>query len=264
MIWKIVLYVLVGYVAIGALAVVFQRRMLYLPTTARLSEDRIIEEGLRSWPSPEDFRGFIGSGDTADPRGTVIVFHGNAGAAHDRDYYARALSAQNLRVILAEYPGYGGRAGHPSEDVLVADALETIRLAHREYGEPLFLWGESLGGGVVSSAVGTTDVPIEGVVLFLAWDSLPSLAQTHYWFLPARWLTLDKYNNTENIQGYEGKVAVVLAEHDEVVPVRHGKRLYDSIAATKRLWLFEKTRHNEFPIAPDLPWWQEVVTFISQ
>lgn len=264
MIWKVGLYFLLGYVAISALAFVFQRRMLYLPTTTRLPEARITAAGLRYWPSVEGSRGLLGSEDPVDPRGTVIVFHGNAGAAHDRGYYARALSSQNLRVILAEYPGYGGRAGRPSENVLVADALETIRLAHREYGEPLFLWGESLGGGVVASAAGKTDVPIAGVVFFLTWDSLSNVAQTHYWFLPARWLIRDRYDNADNIQGYEGRVAVVLAEHDEVVPVQHGKRLYDSITATKRLWMFEGARHNEFPVAPELPWWQEVVTFISQ
>ena len=264
MIWKILLYALAGYVALSFIAFIFQRKMLYLPNVIQLSEERAMEEGLLYWPSFDHFQGFICHGEPVDAKGTIIVFHGNAGTAHDRSFYAKALSIQNLRVILAEYPGYGGRAGHPSEDVLVKDALETIRLAYQEYGEPLFVWGESLGGGVVSRAVGITDIPIKGMVLFLPWDSLPDLAQTHYWFLPARWLILDKYNNIDNLQGYEGNIAVVLAEHDEVVPVRHGKRLYESITAKKKLWLFEDARHNEMPVEAELHWWTEVIAFISQ
>ncbi len=264
MIWKILLYALTGYVMLCSIVFMIQRKMLYLPNEIQLAEERVINEGLLYWPSFENFQGFISNREQGDTKGTIIIFHGNAGAAYQRSFYVNALSIQNLRVVLAEYPGYGGRAGKPSEDVLVKDALETIRLAHQEYGEPLFVWGESLGGGVVSSAVSKTDVPIKGVVLFLPWDSLPNLAQTHYWYLPARWLILDRYNNIENLQAYEGNIAVVLAENDEIIPVRHGKRLYDSITANKKLWLFEDARHNEMPVAAELHWWKEVIEFISQ
>ena len=198
-----------------------------------------------------------------DTKGTVIVFHGNAGTAFHRSFYARALSRQNYRVILAEYPGYGGREGRKSEQVLVKDALDTIRLAAQEFGEPLIVWGESLGSGVVSSAVAETDTQIEGVVLFLPWDTLPKLAQKHYWYLPTRWLVLDKYNNVENLKGFDGRIAVLLAEDDKIVPIEHGKTLYDSIAAEKKLWVFEGARHNYVPVAPDLHWWKEVMKFIS-
>lgn len=39
------------------------------------------------------------------------------------------------------------------------------------------------------------------------WDSLPALAQTHYPILPARWLVRDRYDNVENLRGYESNVA---------------------------------------------------------
>jgi alpha-beta hydrolase superfamily lysophospholipase len=264
MIWKTLFYALIGYVILCSLVFLFQRNLLYLPSKIKLSEEYAIAAGLRYWPSFEKFRGFSSQGEQDDAEGTVIVFHGNAGAAYHRSFYVDALSIQNMRVILAEYPGYGGRAGQPSEDVLVKDALETIRLAHQEFGDPLYLWGESLGCGVVSSAVKKTDVPIRGVALFLTWDSLPDVAQTHYWFFPARWLVLDKYNNVDNLQGFEGNIAVVLAGNDEVVPVQHGKNLYESLTAKKKLWIFEGTRHNEVPVSAELRWWKEVISFLAE
>ena len=263
MIWKILLYALIGYVALCSLVFIFQRKTLYLPMGNQLSEEGALKAGLVYWPSFDEFQGFI-SQEPVDPEGTVIVFHGNAGAAYHRDYYVKALSLQGLRVILAEYPGYGGRAGNPSETVLVEDALGIIEHAYQEFGEPLFLWGESLGAGVVSGAVRKTEVPIKGVVMFTPWDSLPNLAQTHYPYLPARWLVLDKYDNVENLQEFEGNIAVVLAGNDEVVPVKHGKKLYESITAKKKLWLFEYVTHNEMPIEAELHWWKEVVAFISE
>jgi len=258
------LYMLTGYMALCILVFVMQRKLLYLPTRIQLSETRLLDEGLRYWPYFENYRGFISHDEPVEPSGTVIVFQGNAGAAFHRTFYIHALAKQNLRVILAEYPGYGGRDGHPSEHVLVEDAVETIRLVYQEYGEPVYLWGESLGCGVVAAAVHKTEVPLKGLIMFLPWDSLPELAQTHYWYLPARWLVLDKYNNIENLKGFEGRIAVILAEDDEVIPVKHGKNLYESLATQKKLWLFEHTRHNEVPVSPELNWWKEVITYISK
>ena len=60
---------------------------------------------------------------------------------------------------MAEYPSCGGRVGQPSEDVVVKDAFETFRLAYQEYWEPLFVWGEPLESGVVSSAVNVRTSP---------------------------------------------------------------------------------------------------------
>ncbi len=77
-------------------------------------------------------------------------------------------------------------------------------------------------------------------------------------------MVLNKYDNVENLRGFKGNVAVILAENDEVIPVRHGRRLYDSITSRKNIWVFKDARHNEFPIDAKLHWWKEVVEFISQ
>jgi alpha-beta hydrolase superfamily lysophospholipase len=259
---KLLLYTLVGYLALCFVVFIFQRKLLYFPYQIRFSEASASNVGLRHWPTYDNYRGFINQDELIGADGTVIVFHGNAGAAFQRSFYTQALSMQNLRVILAEYPGYGGRDGRPNEQVLVADALETIELAYQDFGEPLYLWGESLGCGVVSSSISQTEIPIEGIVLFLPWDTLPDLAQTHYWYFPARWLVLDKFNNVKNLQGYKGRTAVLLAGNDEVVPVKHGNNLFASLKTEKKLWLFENSRHNEVPITPQLSWWKEVVDFL--
>jgi alpha-beta hydrolase superfamily lysophospholipase len=128
---------------------ILQDRFLYFPDKAAPGD--IVSGGLRAWPTPQDFRGLVA--EPAEPaRATAIVFHGNAGHAGHRKFYATALTRLGLRVILAEYPGYGPREGAVGEQNLVADAEQTIALAHRLYGAPLLLIGESLGAGVVVAA----------------------------------------------------------------------------------------------------------------
>jgi len=261
---NVLIPVLFIYTAVALILFIFQRQLLYYPSDFKPSKELLDGENLSYWPDYDNYRGFTGAKELGDPDGTVIVFHGNAGTAYHRAFYIDALSRQNLRVILAEYPGYGGREDKPSETRLVADAVETVRIAHQAYGEPLYLWGESLGSGVASGVASQTKIPLKGLVLFLPWDSLSNLAQTHYWYLPARWLVLDQYNSVENLQRYPGNVAVMLAEMDEVVPAKHGLKLYESIDTNKKLWTFEGVGHNSIPIAPDLLWWKEINNFISQ
>ncbi|WP_414143356.1 alpha/beta hydrolase [Burkholderia stagnalis] len=150
-------------VAFTGVAVV-QDRLIYFPEKAAI--DDIVSSELRVWPSPEDFRGLLAE-PPESARGTVIVFHGNAGHAGHRAYYATALARIGLRVILAEYPGYGPRDGTPSEASLVADAQRTTATAYRQYGAPLLLIGESL-----AAAAGAHERDkITGLLLITPWDS---------------------------------------------------------------------------------------------
>jgi len=261
---KTVLSLLIVYAVLTAVVFASQRRLLYLPSTHQLTEPSAAASGLRFWPEYPDYRGFINIDQSNPGKGTVIVFHGNAGSAIDRVYYMQALTRLGYRVIIAEYPGYGGRSGQPSETVFRSDAIKTIQLARQEFGQPIYLWGESLGSGVVAAAVTDSTLPVDGLILLTPWDSLSNLAQTIYWFLPARWLVLDRYDSIHNLQSFQGRVAVALAEQDEVIPIRHGQRLYESIGTSKKRWVFSGAKHNTWPVQPDQLWWQEVMEFVSQ
>jgi pimeloyl-ACP methyl ester carboxylesterase len=220
---------------------------------------------LRLWPdAAEAYRGFVSAGISSKSRGTILVFHGNAGNALNRSYYAAAFSQLNYRVVLAEYPGYGARPGKPGEQPFTADAVETIRRVLAEFGRPLFLLGESLGCGVVGAAVAKSNVSIDGVALITPWDSLPNLAQALYWFLPARWIVKDRYDNVANLANYRNPVAVIMAGQDEIIPNRLTRRLYEALQGPKQLWTFPEAGHNSWPSGPQEPWWGEMMNFLSE
>jgi len=254
------------YAAVVLLVYVFQNRLLYLPVKANLDQIRHSARlgALQLWPQDnENYRGFIPEKTLSTDRGTVIVFHGNASSAHDRQYYIQPLQRQGFRVILAEFPGYGARRGKSSETTLVADGRETVRIASQEFGGPIYLWGESLGCGVAAAVAADKDLKIDGIVLLTPWDTLPRTAQSHYWFLPTLWLVRDRYDNIQNLQQFPGPVAVLMADKDDVIPNRLTRSLYENILSPKRIWTFEDAGHNSWPIEPDLTWWIEVMEFVT-
>ena len=259
---KIVLSAGMIYLVVCAALFLGQRHMLYFPDATNLSPDQAGKLGLRHWPSPERFHGFIAAREPPDVRGTIVIFHGNAMAAFHRLFYLDALGRQHFRVLLAEYPGYGGRGGKPTEEALVQDALEVLQMAHAQFGAPLYVWGESLGCGVAAGAVGQTKTPVAGLALFLPWDSLANVAAFHYPFFPVRWLLRDRYDNVANLRHYQGPVAVILAGDDEVVPVSHGKQLYAQLDTAKKLWVMPGAGHNSMPVEANQGWWREVAAFL--
>jgi len=262
----IFLRLLLIYAIVVLLAYIFQNRLIYLPAKSSLDQLKQTArlDALRLWPQDnENYRGFTPDTELPAAGGTVMIFHGNAGAAIQRQYYVPPLQKQGFRVILAEYPGYGARGGKFGEAAMVADARESVRSARREFDGPLYLWGESLGCGVASAVAATPDLKIDGLVLLTPWNTLPATAQSHYWFLPALWLVRDRFDNIGNLEKYSGPVAVVMADRDEVIPNRLTQSLYRSIHSAKRLWTFPDAGHNSWPVAPDQAWWIEVMDFIT-
>jgi uncharacterized protein len=246
---------------------VIQRSLLFIPAKLTLAEVRkgAAVCGLELWPSSDmSYLGLVTTaGKSQFTNGTIIVFQGNAGCALDRSFYADALTPLGYRVILFEYPAYGARGGALGEKPLVDSAREAVKTARAMFGGPIYFWGESLGAGVACSTLKGIESDIAGVVLLTPWDNLPDLAQSIYWFLPARWLIRDKFNNARNIRDYKGPVAVVMSGHDSTIPNRFTLKLYDSIATRKMFHKFENSGHNDWPSAPGELWWKDVTMFVS-
>ncbi len=252
-------WIAVGCLLFLAAIFLWQDRLLYFPAPATV--ERVAVGGLRAWPSPQDFRGLI-----AEPagavRGTAIVFHGNAGHAGHRAYYAQVLAPMGLRVILAEYPGYGPRRGMLGEASLVADAEETVAMAHRQYGGPLLLIGESLGAAVAAAAGAQQRELVAGLILITPWDRLSRVGSHHYPWLPVKWMLRDEYDTLVRLAKFDRPVVVAIAERDRIVPARFGTALHAALGGPKRLVVIEASDHNDWPDRVDAGWWGAAVGFV--
>ena len=241
-----------------------QNSFLYFPDSSRPGHEFLKRNSISPWPSSGEYRGLVSRDGPKQAIGTVIVFHGNAGTAADRIFYVKALGAVGYRAILAEYPAYGGRKGALGEKSFVGDGVETVRLAVREFGGPLFLLGESLGCGVAAAVARETSDTIAAIILITPWDTLASVARAKFPYLPVRLLLADTYDTIGNLSSFTGRIAVVGAGRDEIIPIQHANDLYASLPGTaKKMWTIPEAGHNDWPAFTDASWWNQIMGFAS-
>src|SRR5215472_16216501 len=227
---KAMLILFTSLVIALALLYVFQRRLIYFPTRVSHAqwedEARTIFGPQASVLAPYD--ALVIEPNAGSPVvGTAIWFHGNAGMALDRAMFVPVFLERGLRLILAEYPGYGARSGAPSESALVDDAGALYATVVQRYGDqPILLVGESLGGGVaVQVAARRSSRPPSRLILLTPFLSVAETAARVYWFLPARYLVRDTFDSVGQLSNYGGPVAVLVAGKDQVVGASQGREL---------------------------------------
>ena len=258
----VVIFALGVFIMLTAL----QRQLIYFPSKAQADvlSDLASRMGLQAW---RDKAGeAIGWKSPGDPnaRYRMLVFHGNAGYALNRDYFVTGLRALGSQwdVFLFEYPGYGAREGTPSEVNFKATATQALEALLAIDSRPVFITGDSLGRGVASFLASTFPNEVAGLLLVTPFSSLADVAAHHYPFLPVRILLSERYESREALSHYGGPVAFLLAGRDEVVTSELGQRLYDSYSGPKWLHVEAHAGHNTLPYNPGAPWWGKVSSFL--
>ncbi|MEI7901934.1 MAG: alpha/beta hydrolase [bacterium] len=253
--WQSLLLLAGGTYGVFCLAVaLWQHRLLYFPEhltdAAALKAFAFYQVGR--WPDQGgvDYRGVVKATvpDATLTNGTVLVFHGNAGGAHERESYCDTLQKLGWRVILAEYPGYAARSGKLGEASFREDGRSTARLVRQKYPGRLVILGESLGSGVAASVAADPEVKADAVILATPWDTLTSVAAHHYPWLPVRLFLRDRYDSVAYLKSYQGPVTLLMAEDDEIMPASCTLALYAGLphADRKRMVRVPAVGHNEW------------------
>jgi pimeloyl-ACP methyl ester carboxylesterase len=260
---KIILLFLITLILLGGCDM--QNKFLYFPEPQWPTESGLEYENMKLWQATaDDYQGLIAANEAPAPNGTIVLFHGNGGTALDRGFYLKPFMELGFRVILAEYPKYGGRPGKVGEKPFVAAGMETVRLAFEQYGQPLYLVGESLGCGVAAAIAKQTSVPIAGIILITPWDTLASVAKSLFPFLPVKLVLTDKYDSIENLQAFKKKISVIGAERDEILPIKHAINLYNALPeGKKRMWIIKGAGHNDWPMHADASLFKEMTDFVK-
>lgn len=261
--WKLLALALVGYGLLCLLVLLVQRNLMYFPSRmeegAALAEARSL--GFAAWRDVNGgVLGWRRPAASGAPR--VLVFHGNAGSALDRQYYP-PLFGDGIDTILLEYPGYGPRAGAPSEAVLVEAGAAALRQLRSERPDPIWLLGESLGSGVACAVAARQPGEVAGLLLVIPFARMTEVAAWHYPYLPVRLLLRDRWDNVAALQGFAGPVELVIAGRDEVVGAEQGRRLAASRPANLRVWLQPEAGHNTLDLRPQAPPWPELRTRVA-
>lgn len=250
------------YVTGALMVMMFQRRMIYAPRafSSATVEQQGQAEGLERWRSlAGEAIGWKRLCHVQPSQGRILIMHGNAGDAFEYNHYADVIQqAGRMDVFIVEYPGYADRPGAPSERTLEESAAAAFRLLVTN--GPVYLVGESLGTGVAAYLAGNYPDKVAGVVLLAPFPRLAEVAQNHMPIFPVRLMLWDRFPAEDYLRHYHGPVAILVAAHDQVVPPKFGRRLYDGYAGPKRLWERPQRDHIALFYQPPAIW-NEIIEF---
>jgi hypothetical protein len=262
---RLLAVLLAAAVALAAALWLAQRRLLYFPDREPRAEAerRARALGLEPWEEAGELLGWRAPARGA--RARLVVFHGNAGSALDRGYFAAAfrgaLPGVPVEVLLAEYPGYGPRPGSASEPALRGAARAAIAAARRGAPGPVLVAGESLGSAVAAIAAADDPAAVDGLLLVTPLASVPAIARRHHPLVPA-FLLRDRWRADRALPAYGGPVAFLVAGADEITFADLGRALHDAYPGPKRLWVEEGATHNGLRWDPSDPRFGEMLAFV--
>jgi len=249
MLSSLFLVLVLGWLLMTALMYAFQSRLIYFPQRA-----------LNATPAAAglDFRDvFLTTSDGIRLHGwyipvpgaarTLLFLHGNAGNISHRLDSLRIFHELGLSVFIIDYRGYGRSDGHPDEAGTYRDAQAAWDYLLNEQGlrpRDIVIFGRSLGGGV-ASWLASRNMPA-ALIMESTFTSVGDLAADLYPWLPARTLTRIHYPSIDRIQDVNAPVLVVHSMDDELIPYRHGRRLFLAAGEPKSFLRLEGGHNDGF------------------
>jgi uncharacterized protein len=243
------LLIVVSVAYVCGLAVLFfvQRSFLFpVPTVARTSPQ------AAGFPEAEEHVLATADGERvivwhvpAKPGHPVILyFHGNGDLLAGFFGRFRDLIADGTGVVALSYRGYAGSSGQPSERGLLQDADAAYAFATARYGaDKIVVWGFSLGTGVAVALA--TEQGIGKLILEVPYTSIPDVAASIFWFMPARLLIRDQFRSDQRIARVKVPLLIMQGAHDPAIPIVLGQRLFTLAREPKQFVRSPEGGHND-------------------
>lgn len=229
------------YVGLFVCAQMFVDKIIFQPRPASYRDtDRIIKLDVGG-----DTR--ISAIYLANPQAayTILYSHGNGEDIGMTLPLLEATREMGFSVFAYDYRGYGTSGGAPSEANAYADVEAAYNYMTGELKIPpahIIALGRSLGGAVAVDLAARK--PLGGLIIESSFVSAFRVV-TNVPIFP-----FDRFRSLSKIKSVSCPVLVMHGTNDEVIPFRHGEKLFERANAPKlSLWI-DKARHNDlFEIA---------------
>ena len=181
----------------------------------------------------------------------LLICHGNAGnlSEFERPAHYAALRDVGLNLLAFDYRGYGESGGTASEQGLYRDADAAYRYLREKRGVPasrIIVFGHSLGSAVAIDLASRS--PAAGLIVEGALTSTVNRGQELYPFIPVRLLARSRFSSIDKVAGIRIPKLFLHATRDEVIPVAHGRRLFQAAAEPKKLVELEGMHSDAFAV----------------
>lgn len=217
-----------SYALLCGLVAYKQTSLMFFPSARLEATPKELGLAYQDWNLESSDGALIHAWQIPPPEGQsggwILHCHGNGGNISHRLDVAREFHRLGLGVVLFDYRGYGQSQGQlQNEKQLLADGQAVYdRLA--ALGQPIVLYGESLGGGIASYLAEKN--PCAGLVLQSTFTRLTDRACEAYPFLPVRQLCRFQLNTLDRLPKIHQPVLVMHGRLDEVIGFHHGQALF--------------------------------------
>ncbi|WP_439574341.1 alpha/beta hydrolase [Phreatobacter sp.] len=242
---SLLLFVVVFYALLCLVAWAAQRRLLYFPDPQVVAPAAVgLEAEVLSRQAADGVTLTMWWVPPQGDRPVVVYFHGNGGNLAYRAAVFRDLTAAGHGLLALSYRGYGGSGGSPSEAGLILDARAAYEAAReRAPAAGIVAYGESLGTGVAVRLAAERSV--SGLILEAPFTAVEDRASELFWYLPVRMLLADRCRSRDHIAAVRAPLLVLHGDADTVIPVGHGRALFQLANEPKTFAHFPGAGHND-------------------
>lgn len=179
----------------------------------------------------------------APDKPTILYFHGNGTDWVSSVVATDRMVSEGFGVLAAEYRGYRGNPGSPSEQGLYMDGRAALRfLAERGVqADDIILIGNSIGSGVAVQ-LASEQAP-RALILISPFASMRQLVGEKVRWLPTSLLLRSRYENAAKIAQIDAPVVILHGDADTLIPDAHARQLA-AIPQDAHLVIFEGKGHD--------------------
>ncbi|MDB4408979.1 alpha/beta fold hydrolase [Akkermansiaceae bacterium] len=181
-------------------------------------------------------------------KGTVVYSHGNAGAIGHHLSFITWASSAGYQILMYDYRGFGKSEGSVERKGIIEDVNAAIQYAKSRKdvdSKKMFSFGHSLGGAKSITALGgEKGESVAGVISFAGFSSYQKIARRM-----AGEIALNLVTDELSPRDYVVKISptpllIVHGDQDGVVPVEHGRELFEKAKEPKSLIEVKGGSHN--------------------
>jgi pimeloyl-ACP methyl ester carboxylesterase len=264
---RVMIGVLLGLCALLALFYIFQEKLIFFPQRISAEEADTLEKrysqietiSLKSGNSIT-IKGWFVKNSTIPKSPLIIYFGGNAEEVSYLVYYADKVKGWSLALM--NYRGYGLSEGKPTEKNLYTDAVSIYDyFTERDDidNKRIVVMGRSLGTGVATYLARMRS--IQGVILVSPYDSLASVGNHHFPFLPVRLLLKHRFDSLSRAPSISVPSLIISAADDTIIPLRYSRKLAEKWGGPYSLKIIKGEDHNTIQDSEE--YWKSINEFLS-
>lgn len=268
---RILIVAIIGIVVVFLLVRFFERQMVFFPSKYPTGFRQLQNAGLDLkdvWFTAADgvkLHGWFVLHTAA--KAALLMCHGNAGNVSDRYEWLEMLHEQTpVNLFIFDYRGFGHSEGTPTEEGCYLDAVAAFNWLVAQIPElPIIIHGHSLGSAVaVELAHRLSDRTPAGLIIESGFTNAVDMGKLMFGPIPLYWLTSMKWASDEKIGAITIPKLFLHGEHDSIIPLRLGQKLFAAAAPPKEFVVLSRADHNDTFVAGGEEYYQVVRKFVEQ